>query len=61
MSMNRDLLDDLLLIHSLCCLGIRLDLDIYCLDKYNSLCNSNLMDSIKLEQTFAYGRSYDMF
>ena len=59
--MNKDLLDDLLLIHSLCCLGIRLDLDIYCLDKYNSLCTSELMSKIKLEQTFAYGRIYEMF
>ena len=58
--MNRDLLDDLLLIHSLCCLGIRLDLDIYCLDKYNSMFNSELLTKINLEQTFAYGKTFDM-
>ncbi len=58
--MNRDLLDDLLLIHSLCCLSIRLDLDIYCLDKYNSIFNSELLTKINLEQTFAYGKTFDM-
>ena len=58
---STDLMSDWLLMYSLGCLGIRLDLDIYCLDKYNSLCTTELLDKIKLEQTFAYGRTYEMF
>jgi hypothetical protein len=57
---DRDLMSDWLLIYSLACLGMRLDLDIYCLDKYQSLCTTELLDKISLEQTFAYGRTYGM-
>jgi len=51
---------DWLWAYSIASLGVRLDLDIYCLDKYNSLCTTELIDKISLEQMYAYGRTYGM-
>ena len=54
------IITDWLWAYSIACLGMKLDLDIYCLDKYHSLCTTELIDKISLEQTFAYGRTYEM-
>lgn len=58
---STDLMTDWLLMYNLALLGIKLDLDIYSLHKYNELFTDKLLDRIELEQIFAYGRTYKVF
>lgn len=58
---STDLMSDWLLMYNLALLGIKLNLDIYSLHKYNELFTDNLLDRIELEQRFAYGKIYKIF